>query len=104
MIDYALNLVEKKGMEGIVNMEIKKEKQVKFYNERIETIKEWEEKNMKIFMAGKNKKMTFNVENPTKKKIREAIEKNIKVMKLLSSSEYYGLQKKTDYRNVKKFR
>jgi len=103
MIEYALNLIMKNGMDGIVSNEKSIEKQVKFYNGKVEIIKEWDETILKIFMARKNKKIFFNVDNPTKAKIREAIERNMKILNIVSSSEYHGIQDKRNYVNRKKF-
>ncbi len=103
MIEYALNLIMKNGLDGIVTNEKSIEKQVKFYNGKIEIIKEWEENALKIFMAKKNKKIFFNVDNPTKAKIRESIERNMKMLNIISPSEYYGIQDKRNYVDRKKF-
>ena len=103
MIEYALNLIMKNGMDGIVSNEKSIEKQVKFYNGKVEIIKEWDETILKIFMARKNKKIFFNVDNPTKAKIREAIERNMKILNIVSPSEYHGIQDKRNYVNRKKF-
>ena len=40
MIEYALNLIMKNGMDGIVSNEKSIEKQVKFYNGKVEIIKD----------------------------------------------------------------
>ncbi|KAA0005535.1 MAG: hypothetical protein FE045_04930 [Thermoplasmata archaeon] len=60
MIEYALDLIMRNGMDGVVSSHSSIEKQVKFYNGKIEVIKEWREKSMEIFMAnGKGKQKNF---------------------------------------------
>ena len=103
MIEYALNLIQKNGMEGVVNEEKSIEKQVKFYNGKIEIIKEWNEHYMKIFMAKKDRKIAFNIDNPTKEKIKDAIEKNMKILSMIASSPFHGFQIKKGYKNNKRY-
>ncbi len=103
MIEYALDLIMRNGMDGVVSSHSSIEKQVKFYNGKIEVIKEWREKSMEIFMAKGNKKISFNIDSPTKKKIKESIERNMKMLSVVASSEYHGIQDKRGYVNRKKF-
>ena len=103
MIEYALKIIMKNGMEGIVKEDNIKNKQVRFYNGRIGIIKEWDDKTMNIFMAKGSKTVSIELDNPSKRKIEETIEKNKKLMKLLSSSEFYGIEKNKKYKNNKIF-
>ncbi len=93
MIEYALKIIMKNGMEGIVKEDNIKNKQVRFYNGKIGIIKEWDDKTMNIFMAKGSKIASIELDNPNKRKIEDTIEKNKKMMKLLSSSEFYGIEK-----------
>ena len=91
MHSYAIEVAKKEGMDDVVaKLRISHEKQVKWYKNEIEVIKEWKTKEMELFMAKGKKIFLTTIENPDKKKIREAIENGGKIISSIYEKDYYG--------------
>ena len=103
MHSYAVEMAKKVGMDDVVaKLRISHEKQVKWYRNEIEVIKEWKRKEMEIFMAKDKKIFLTTIENPDKKKIKASIEKGRKIISSLYEKDYYGGIGKDDERQIKK--
>jgi len=90
MIQYALKMAEKAGMDDtIARMVEKKEKQVKFHRSEISVVKEWNSSTLELFMAKGKKILTLDIENPDREKIRRTIERGKDIVEILSDKEYY---------------
>ncbi len=91
MHSYAVEMAKKEGMDdAVAKMCILHEKQVKWYGNEIEVIKEWKRKEMELFMAKDKKIFLTTIENPDKRKIKMAIEKGGHLITSLYKKDYYG--------------
>ncbi len=77
-------------------------KQVKIFNNKIGIIKEWNEKNLEMYLYKNGKLFSLFIENPNEEKIRNSIEKAEKLMKYLPKIPF-ELKKDTRYVNEKYF-
>jgi len=103
MHSYAIEVAKKEGMDDVVaKLRISHEKQVKWYKNEIEVIKEWKTKEMELFMAKGKKIFLTTIENPDKKKIREAIENGGRIISSIYEKDYYGGIGKDDGGEVNK--
>ncbi len=103
MIDYTIKLLEENDVEGIVRLAKSTEKQVRFYNEKIEIIKEWNELIMHIFMAKGKKTISMEVDSPDKRKIKCAVERGIKLLPKMADVEFYGIEERNNFIDDKVF-
>ncbi len=93
MIRYAVEMAERAGMDdSIAKLVSRKEKQVKFHKSEISIIKEWDEIVMEIFMAKGKRTLMLAVENPDRKKIKEAVDRGKGIVGLTApKEEYHGI-------------
>jgi len=79
-----------------------KTKQLRFYNSKIGIIKEWNDREMELFLYKKGKLVSFSVENPDRKKVKKGIEKAEKIMRYIPPMSF-ELGKRDKYTNNKYF-
>lgn len=103
MIDYAIKLFEENGVEGIARCVTSRDKQVRFYNGRIEILKEWNERVMHIFMAKGKKTISMEIDNPDKRKIKYSVERGLKLLPKMADVEFYGIEERNSFTDKKIF-
>jgi len=77
-------------------------RQIKFYKGKIEVVKEWNDRNMELFLYRNEKLVNFSIENPDMKKIKRAMEEAEKIMPHLSPAPFH-IGKDGNYKNNKIF-
>ena len=77
-------------------------KQIKFYGGKIETVKEWKDRSMELFLYRDGRLLNFSIENPDERKVKKAMERAEKVFPHVAPSPFtIGTGK--NYRNTKIF-
>ncbi|RLF58431.1 MAG: TldD/PmbA family protein [Thermoplasmata archaeon] len=77
-------------------------RQVKFYRNEIDVIKEWKDRTIKLVLYRKGKMLSFSIENPDDEKLVQAVKKAERMMKHLAPSPF-TIGKGTDYVDHKLF-
>lgn len=77
-------------------------KQLRFYRNKIGVIKEWNDREMELFLYKNGKLISFSVENPDRKKVREGLEKAERTMRHVPEMPF-KLGKRCKYINNKYF-
>lgn len=79
-----------------------KARQLRFYRNKIRVIKEWNDRELELFLYRNGKLLSLSIENPNKSKIKESIEKAEKIMKYIPKMPF-ELGEKSRYINNKYF-
>ncbi len=95
------SMLEKYDKYVVIERE-EKTKQIKFYRGKIEVAKEWNDRNVDLFLYRDGKLVNLSIENPGEDKMKKAMEKAEKILSHLSPSPFeIGTGK--NYRNEKIF-
>ena len=89
---FLMNKLIKQGVDDvIIKLIISKNYQVKFYNSRIDVIKNFDSKTMSVFVAKGKKTIITGVKDLTKKGLEKKAKQIIKFLGFLPDRDYYGI-------------
>ncbi len=96
---YAVDAAQQAGMEdAVARLEARREAQVKFHDSDISIVKEWQHRQLRLFMATGKKALQLTLENPGRQAIQTAITRGAAVIPMLSPKDHYhgiGSQRST---------
>lgn len=83
-----IELIERKFEKYIAIERDTISKQAKFYNSKLEVMKEWRDRELELYLYKNGKMLNLSIENPDKKKIKNCIDKANKIMDYISPTSF----------------